>query len=220
MERINPNTHGNSTHRIEKFNDSVGPRRNRHLYDTTTSKSVATLLNEVSTSTNNLTNFNDGSNNCKVNVVNTTFSGIQGFQSISSSALTRILVDAKGHLQVDRPVNYETLSLTGLAPLLVYGSSSTTSIDMIGYRNLVIAVKSLATAGLSTLQNIRVYYSLDDVNWILGEVVSQFEVPGAVPIEYNGMIRIENCGFRYIRFFAVGITASPTAYTITYSKSN
>ena len=33
------------------------------------------------------------------------------------------------------------------------------------YRNIVIAVKSLATAGSSTLQNIRVYYSLDNSNF-------------------------------------------------------
>ena len=169
-----------------------------------------------------LAGFDDGSNNCKVNVVNTTFSGIQGFQNIGSSALTRIKVNSSGNLEVDdiSTADYETATLTGLASLLVYGSSSTSSIDMNGYRNVVIAVKSLATAGSSTLQNIRVYYSLDNSNWIMGEEVKQYEVPGASPSEYNGMIRLENCGFRYIRFFSIGVTASPTAYTITYSRSN
>lgn len=168
-----------------------------------------------------LDDFNDGSNNCRVNVVNTIFSGVSAYQDITSSALTRIKVNSSGNLEVNDvgSANYEAVSLTGIAPLLVYGSTSTTSIDMDGYTNIVIAVKSLATAGSSTLQNIRVYYSLDNSNWIMGEVVSQYEVPGASPVEYNGMIRIENCGFQYIRLFAIGVTASPTAYTITYSRS-
>ena len=168
-----------------------------------------------------LDDFNDGSNNCRVNVVNTIFSGVSAYQDITSSALTRIKVNSSGNLEVNDvgSANYEAVTLTRIAPLLVYGSTSTTSIDMDGYTNIVIAVKSLATAGSSTLQNIRVYYSLDNSNWIMGEVVSQYEVPGASPVEYNGMIRIENCGFQYIRLFAIGVTASPTAYTITYSRS-
>ena len=147
MERINPNTHGNSNHRLEKFNDKIGTRRNK-LY-----------------------------------------------------------------------ADYENKTLTGTAGLLVYGVNNGTSIDMEGYRNLVIKVRSTATTGLSPLQNLRVYYSLEGGDFTMGEVIEQNELAGGLT-NYQGIIRLENVGFRYVQLIAVGTKASPTQYWVSYSRSN
>ena len=45
--------------------------------------------------------FDDGSGNCKVNVVNTIFAGISGYENIGSSALTRIKVNSDGNITTD-----------------------------------------------------------------------------------------------------------------------
>jgi len=109
---------------------------------------------------------------------------------------------------------------TGVATgLTIYGSNNGTAIDMNGYRNVVIKVRSTATTGLSPLQNLRLYYSMDNADFIMGEVIEQNELPGVLT-NYQGFIRIENVGFRYIRLLAVGVKASPTAYYINYSRYN
>ena len=113
----------------------------------------------------------------------------------------------------------ENQTLAGVSALTVYGSNNGTSIDMDGYRHLVIKVRSSATTGSSPLQNLRLYYSLDDSDFTIGEIVAQNELPGSSG-NYQGIVRLENVGFRYIRLFSIGVTASPTAYYVYYSRSN
>ena len=153
----------------------------------------------------------------------------------SNGKMVSIDCDANGHLQVDVLSNSvdtnissmvtatkatrENQTLAGVSALTVYGSNNGTSIDMDGYRHLVIKVRSSATTGSSPLQNLRLYYSLDDSDFTIGEIVAQNELPGSSG-NYQGIVRLENVGFRYIRLFSIGVTASPTAYYVYYSRSN
>ena len=125
-----------------------------------------------------------------------------------------------GRLRVNTPKpSYENETLTGANSLTIYGSNNGTAIDMLNYRHIVIKVRSTATTALSPLQNLRVYYSMDNADFIMGEIIEQNELPG-IATNYQGMIRLENVGFRYIRLLSIGLKASPTAYYINYSRYN
>ena len=89
---------------------------------------------------------------------------------------------------------------------------------MEGHTHLVIQATSTATAGVSTVQNLQVYYSLDDTNYVLGEVITQNNIPTATT-QYAGFIRLERTGFRYVKLFAIGVSQSPSAITVKFSRT-
>lgn len=126
--------------------------------------------------------------------------------------------DSQPHT-MSKQSSHENQELAGVSGLTVYAANNGTSIDMEGYDHVVIKVRSTATTGTSPLNNIKVYYSLDDSDFTLGEIIQQNELPGAAT-NYQGIIRLENVGFRYLRLFAVGVTASPSAYFVNYCRYN
>jgi hypothetical protein len=115
---------------------------------------------------------------------------------------------------------YEDQTMAGTSGLLVYGGNNGTSIDMLGYRNLVMTISATATTGLSPLNNLMLYVSLDDTNFVTHHGFAQlYEKPLATGT-YENTIKFENVGFRYIRLFAHALQGSPTAYVVKYSRSN
>ena len=153
----------------------------------------------------------DNNNNVKCNVVSAVTVYPHGSANAEATPTTSFHVKQK--------VTYENETLAGANALTIYGTNNGTSIDMSNHRHLVIKVRITATTARSPLQNIKIYYSLDDADFILGEIVEQNELPNNAG-NYQGMIRIENVGFRYVRLFSVGLKASPTAYYINYSRYN
>ena len=114
---------------------------------------------------------------------------------------------------------YQHHTLTDTTNLNIYGGVSG-KIDMDGYNHLTIKVScSGMTSGISPAQNLKLYYSMDDITYVLGEVISTNEVPGD-PGRYAGMIRVENVGFRFVKLFAVGVSAmlSGSVYTIQFTR--
>ena len=169
-------------------------------------------MDSIIGATNNSASIGDGQSQLK--------SLCLGYDRTNEKARS-ILVDANGNVgvMVSSTSTYENVSLTNASALLIYGSSNGTSIDMNGYKHLVIKIKATATTSMGTLQNLRLYYSNDDSDFCLGEVISLDELPLSAT-NYQGVIRVQNCGFRYVQLFSVGVSASPTVYSIHYSRSN
>ena len=176
---------------------------------------VLTKLTSVETKVNSLVNYGGGGDNDLGDGQVRLQTFIYGHDG--SSNMRRVRCDTNGRLELS--TNYENQTLAGVSALTVYGSNNGTSIDVNGYRHLVIKVRSTATTGASPLQNLRLYYSNDDSDFTMGEIIKQNELPGS-STNYQGIIRIENVGFRYVRLIAIGVTASPTAYYVHYSRSN
>jgi hypothetical protein len=153
----------------------------------------------------------DNNNNVKCNVV----SAVSIYPHSSANAEATPTTS----FHVKQKVTYENETLTGANALTIYGSNNGTSIDMSNHRHLVIKVRSTATTALSPLQNLRVYYSMDNADFIMGEIIEQNELPNGTT-NYQGMIRLENVGFNYVQLLAIGLKASPTAYYINYSRYN
>ena len=94
----------------------------------------------------------DGSGNLQTNVINAVY-------TIPHNSVNAELTPTNS-INVKTLATYEneTAVATGLN---VYGANNGTSIDMNGYRNIVIKVRSTATTALSPLQNLRIYYDLE-----------------------------------------------------------
>lgn len=149
---------------------------------------------------------------------NTIAVGLKGRTTIGTATTETFLkCDTNGVLQVNEDTGYEAQTLGNANNLLVYGGVSD-KIDMEGHTHLVIQATSTATAGVSTVQNLQVYYSLDDTNYVLGEVITQNNIPTATT-QYAGFIRLERTGFRYVKLFAIGVSQSPTAITVKFSRT-
>ena len=154
----------------------------------------------------------DNNNNVKCNVINAV--SILPHNS-SNGELT-----PTNSFHVKQIVNYENQTLTGANGLIVYGADNGTSIDMNGYRHLVITIEATATTGLSPLNNLMLYNSLDDTNFVIEYgYIKLYEKPQNLGT-YHNTIKIENVGYRYVRLYAHAIQGSPTAYTIKYSRYN
>jgi hypothetical protein len=131
-----------------------------------------------------------------------------------------VLANSQGALQVEENTQYEDENIGNADNLKIY-ANSTDSIDMNNHTHLVISVSCAGMTGsLGKLQNIKMYYSIDDSTYILGEVIDLNEVPN-VAGTYTGFIRLERTGFRYVKLFAVGISGilPASTYTIKYSRS-
>lgn len=114
----------------------------------------------------------------------------------------------------------ENQTLAGAMALIVYGANNGTNIDMENYKHLVIKVRATATTGLSPLNNLKLYYSLEGYDLTLSqETIQLYEVP-TLTGNYQNTIRIENVGFRYIQFYAHAVQGSPTHYYINYCRYN
>ena len=166
------------------------------------------LINATNRAINNTGSIGDGSTNATAVCL--------GYDRTNGKGVS-ILVDSAGVVQTNEDTQYEAETLGNAANLLVYGSTSD-AIDMNGHSHLVIQAEATATAGASSVQNLRLYYSLDDTNYVFGEVMTQYNVPGATT-KYVGFTRLERTGFRYVKLFAVGVTQSPSAYVIKYSRT-
>tara|TARA_R100000231_G_C5324587_1_gene164476 strand:+ start:245 stop:1432 length:1188 start_codon:yes stop_codon:yes gene_type:complete len=155
--------------------------------------------------------------NGSVVVAGTVDALMKGFFGGSS---TNIQVNSGGILLVEENTTYEDETIGNADNLKVY-ANSTDAIDMDTFTHLVISVSCAGMTGsLGKLQNIKMYYSIDNSTYILGEVIDLNEVPN-VAGTYTGFIRLERTGFRYVKLFAVGISGIlPTStYTIKYSRS-
>ena len=166
------------------------------------------LINATNRAINNTGAIGDGSTNAT--------SVCLGYDRTNGKGVS-ILVDSAGVVQVNEDTEYESETLGNASNLTVYGST-TDAIDMLGHSHLVIQATSTATAGASSVQNLKLYYSLDDSNYVLGETITQNNVPGATT-QYAGFVRLERTGFRYVKLFAVGVTQSPSAYVVKYSRT-
>ncbi len=137
-------------------------------------------------------------------------------------ALTRLSTANHAHLKnIKNSVNneYEDLTLPNSANLNVYGGK-TDAITMDGYNHLTIKVScSGMTGGISPVQNIKLYYSLDDITYVLGEVLETNEVPLEAG-RYAGHIRVENVGYKFVKLFAVGVSGMlpGSVYTIHFCR--
>ena len=137
-----------------------------------------------------------------------------------TSALTAGHSNNNKHIAVRQVSQYENQTLAGANGLTVLGANNGTSIDMDGFKHLVIKVRSTATAGAGlSINNLRVAYSLEGGDFTLGEVIPQNEHP-TLSGNYQGIIRLENVGFRYVQLICVATAQSPTAYVINFSRSN
>lgn len=106
------------------------------------------------------------------------------------------------------------------ANLLSSPSNTGTSIDMLGYRNLVIKLRMSGDTGLGSINhNIHFYFSLDDSDFTIGDNIHLKEY-GTASGNYQGIKRLQNCGFRYVRLYSHDIEGNPTAYYCSYSRSN
>lgn len=111
----------------------------------------------------------------------------------------------------------ETHSTTGL---LAAPGNTATSIDMLGYRNLVIKLRMAGDVGLSSISdNIYTYFSMDDSDFTIGDNINLKEY-GMASGNYQGTKRIHDCGFRYVRLYSHNTQGTPTAYYCSYSRSN
>lgn len=106
------------------------------------------------------------------------------------------------------------------ANLLSSPSNTGTSIDMLGYRNLVIKLRMSGDTGLGNINtNIYTYFPLDDADFTIGDNISLKEY-GSATGNYQGTKRIHDCGFRYVRLYSHDTQGNPTAYTCSFSRSN
>tara|TARA_Y100000114_G_scaffold65989_1_gene60495 strand:+ start:1821 stop:2693 length:873 start_codon:yes stop_codon:yes gene_type:complete len=131
-----------------------------------------------------------------------------------------IATDTGGNLLVNEKTVYSNTDIGNANNLKTY-ADSTDAIDMVGQTHLVISVVcSGMTGSLGKLQNIKMYYSLDNTNYVLGEVIDMNEVPN-IAGTYTGFIRLERTGFRYVKLFAVGISGilPGSNYTVKYSRT-
>lgn len=111
----------------------------------------------------------------------------------------------------------ETHSTTGL---LAAPGNTATSIDMLGYRNLVIKLKMTGDVGMYSISdNIYTYFSMDDSDFVIGDNINLKE-HGMASGNYQGTKRIHDCGFRYVRLYSHDTQGTPTAYYCSYSRSN
>jgi len=132
----------------------------------------------------------------------------------------QIQTDTQGNLLVNEKTIYQDIDIGNANNLKTY-ANSTDAINMDGQTHLVITVVCTGMTGsLGKLQNIKMYYSLDNVNYVLGEVIDMNEVPN-IAGTYTGFIRLERTGFRYVKLFAVGISGilPGSNYTIRYSRT-
>ena len=135
-----------------------------------------------------------------------------------TSSLNADHVNCNKSISVKTKITYENLSLAE-GSLNVYGSDNGASIDMSNHRHVAIKIRMAGTGGLSSLQNLKVYYSLDDTDFVLGEVITLNELPGSAG-NYQGFIVLKHVGFKYVRLFSVGVSGSPTNYYIHYNRFN
>jgi len=137
-------------------------------------------------------------------------------------AINRQNAQTHQHLKnIKKSVNgdYTSTTLEGTTNLNIYSGVSD-GIDMEGYNHLSIIVHcSGMTGGISPVQNLKLYYSLDNATYALGEVITTNEVPGSAGT-YSGHIRVENTGFRYVKLFAVGVSGMlpGSVYTIHFCR--
>ena len=154
----------------------------------------------------------DNNNNVKCNVVSAVSVYPHGSANGEATPTTSFHVKQK--------VTYENETLAGANGLTIYGADNGTSIDMNSHRHLVISIEATATTGLSPLNNLMLYVSHDDTNFVIQYgFIKLYEKPQNNGT-YQNTIKIENVGFRYVRLYAHALQGSPTAYSIKYSRSN
>lgn len=132
-----------------------------------------------------------------------------------------VTLDKNGRLRTNTEQTYEseTLSISGTF-ITTAPAQNGTSIDMLNYRNLYLQIRMVGDTGLGIiLDNIYVYYSLDDTTFRLGEKIELSETDSASG-NYEGIIRIKDVGARYVRLYAKNRTGNPTNYLVQYSRSN
>ena len=109
-----------------------------------------------------------------------------GVDSIGNT--THLLTETDGTLLIQENTSYEDETIGNADNLKVY-ASSTDLIDMNNHTHLVISVSCAGMTGsLGKLQNIKMYYSIDNSTYILGEVIDLNEVPN-VAGTYTGFIK-------------------------------
>jgi hypothetical protein len=139
--------------------------------------------------------------------------------NLGNAASHQLIIDTNGHLKTTTAGFYENQTMAGTSALTVYGNDNGTSIDMDGYNNLAMTIEAAATTGLSPLNNLMLYVSLDNTNFVLHHGhISLYEKPTALGT-YQNTFHFQNIGFRYIRLFAHALAGSPTSYTVKYSRS-
>jgi hypothetical protein len=137
-----------------------------------------------------------------------------------SSSLNADHANNSRALAVKQRVFYENQNLAGVNGLTVLGANNGTSIDMDLFRNLVIKIRATATTGQAGgLPNLRLFYSLEGGDFNLGELITLNEHP-TLTGNYQGTIRVENVGFRYVQLISVATTGNPTAYVASFSRFN
>lgn len=132
-----------------------------------------------------------------------------------------LTLDKNARLRTNTEQTYEseTLSISGTF-LTTAPAQNGTSIDMLNYRNLYMQIRMVGDTGLgSILDNLYVYYSLDNTTFRLGEKIELTETDTASG-NYEGIIRLTNVGARYVRLYAKSRTGNPTNYLVQYSRSN
>ena len=111
---------------------------------------------------------------------------------------------------------YEDTDLTTSAMGAVNTTSST--IDMVGFKNLNILLSQDATAGEGSLSNINIQVSLDDTTWFNSPHYISLNEVGSLG-GYNNSLSIKEVGFRYVRLIVAQIYGNPTATTCSFSRS-
>jgi len=138
-----------------------------------------------------------------------------------TSSLNADHVNNNKSIAVKQKATYEsqTLSISGTF-LTTAPAQNGTSIDMLNYRNLYIQIRMVGDTGLgSILNNIFVYYSLDNITFRLGEKIELEETDSASG-NYEGIIRIKDTGARYVRLYAKNRVGNPSNYLVQFSRSN
>ena len=111
---------------------------------------------------------------------------------------------------------YENTALTTSSMSAVNSTSS--SIDMLGFKNLNLVVSQVATAGNSSLSNINIEFSLDDTNWFNSQSYISLNEVGTGG-NYNNSVSIKEVGFRYVRLIIIEIVGNPTSTSCSLSRS-
>ena len=95
--------------------------------------------------------------------------------------------------------------------------TTSASIDMNGKRHLALVIEQTATASAGGLSNLRLQYSLDNTNWFRASQMITLEEQTST--KYVLAHRIENVAFRYVRLEVIAVMASPSATTLSISRS-
>jgi len=91
------------------------------------------------------------------------------------------------------------------------------SFDMNGKRHLALALTQSASTGAGGLNNLRLQFSLDNTNWVrASQFLTLEETTTGV---YTLAHKIDQVNFRYGRLEVIAVAGSPTATTLSISRS-